>query len=198
MIARVLSLLVASLVCVNCIDINAGGIININTAADASVTLPTGPIVASLLQSPNRTAVIADQYIVHLRDFEAATFTAIRTLLTSLTLTPIFTITDVIPAIVVKIPAVNMNAVLAAASVLYVEEDVAVFGSDIKVQDRPVWGLDRLDQRATSGDSKYAYNTTADNVYAYVIDTGIHITHSDFGSPSRATYGFTAFDDGVS
>ena len=56
----------------------------------------------------------------------------------------------------------------------------------------PSWGLDRIDQRNLPLDSGYSYPTTASNVHAYVIDTGIRITHQTFGG--RATWGFNAVD----
>ncbi|MFF2811243.1 S8 family peptidase [Streptomyces sp. NPDC058000] len=58
----------------------------------------------------------------------------------------------------------------------------------------PSWGLDRIDQADTKGDGKYNYPDSAgDGVTAYVIDTGIHISHKDFGG--RASYGFNAIDN---
>ncbi|MFF8790767.1 S8 family serine peptidase [Streptomyces sp. NPDC015125] len=57
----------------------------------------------------------------------------------------------------------------------------------------PSWGLDRIDQADTKGDKKYTYPDAAgEGVTAYVIDTGIHISHKDFGG--RASYGFNAID----
>ncbi|KUL39369.1 serine protease [Streptomyces sp. NRRL F-4489] len=58
----------------------------------------------------------------------------------------------------------------------------------------PSWGLDRIDQADTKGDGKYTYPDSAgEGVTAYVIDTGIHISHKDFGG--RASYGFNALDN---
>ncbi|QLE74523.1 S8 family peptidase [Streptomyces rectiverticillatus] len=57
----------------------------------------------------------------------------------------------------------------------------------------PSWGLDRIDQAETKGDGKYAYPDGAgEGVTAYVIDTGVHISHKDFGG--RASFGFNAVD----
>ncbi|MFD0373395.1 S8 family serine peptidase [Streptomyces sp. NPDC059071] len=58
----------------------------------------------------------------------------------------------------------------------------------------PSWGLDRVDQTDTAGDSTYTYpDSGGEGVTAYVIDTGVRITHKDFGG--RASYGFDAVDN---
>ncbi|MFF9195715.1 S8 family peptidase [Streptomyces sp. NPDC014779] len=58
----------------------------------------------------------------------------------------------------------------------------------------PSWGLDRVDQTDTAGDQKYTYPDGAgEGVTAYVIDTGVRISHQDFGG--RASYGFDAVDN---
>ncbi|MFG2336431.1 S8 family serine peptidase [Streptomyces yangpuensis] len=58
----------------------------------------------------------------------------------------------------------------------------------------PSWGLDRIDQAATAGDQKYTYpDGGGEGVTAFVIDTGVRITHKDFGG--RATSGFDAIDN---
>ncbi|MFC9242694.1 S8 family peptidase [Streptomyces sp. NPDC057136] len=58
----------------------------------------------------------------------------------------------------------------------------------------PSWGLDRIDQAETAGDKAYTYPDAAgEGVTAYVIDTGVRVTHSDF--EGRATSGFDAVDN---
>ncbi|MBG0852740.1 S8 family peptidase [Streptomyces spinoverrucosus] len=58
----------------------------------------------------------------------------------------------------------------------------------------PSWGLDRVDQRNLPLNSSYTYPDSAgQGVTAYVIDTGVRITHSDFGG--RASYGYDAIDN---
>src|SRR6266550_293541 len=58
----------------------------------------------------------------------------------------------------------------------------------------PSWGLDRLDQRDLPLNSDYHYDVTGSNVTAYVIDTGIRVTHQTFGG--RAVWGTNTTGDG--
>ena len=48
------------------------------------------------------------------------------------------------------------------------------------VQQSPPWGLDRIDQRVGL-DERYIYDSSGAGVTAYIVDTGIRATHSDFG-----------------
>ncbi|GAB2998942.1 hypothetical protein GCM10023080_076030 [Streptomyces pseudoechinosporeus] len=68
------------------------------------------------------------------------------------------------------------------------------FHIDATQANPPSWGLDRIDQTATAGDGAYNYPDSAgEGVTAYVIDTGVRVSHSDFGG--RASDGFDAIDN---
>ncbi|MYV52465.1 S8 family peptidase [Streptomyces sp. SID3212] len=69
--------------------------------------------------------------------------------------------------------------------VSYVEQNATVRLN--ATQANPTWGLDRVDQRDLPLSASYTYNTTASNVNAYIIDTGIRTTHAEFGG--RASVG---------
>ena len=75
----------------------------------------------------------------------------------------------------------------------YVEEDGTV--SIDTTQTSATWGLDRIDQRDLPLDGNYTYNATGSGVKAYIIDTGIRATHTQFAG--RVISGFTAINDGL-
>jgi subtilisin family serine protease len=81
----------------------------------------------------------------------------------------------------------------ADPNVAYVQQNRTVH-TTVDQLNPPSWGLDRVDQRDLPLDSKYSYSNTASNVTAYVIDTGIRTTHTDFGG--RATWGTNTTGDG--
>ncbi|MER5742107.1 S8 family peptidase [Streptomyces sp. NPDC059913] len=58
----------------------------------------------------------------------------------------------------------------------------------------PSWGLDRIDQKSLPLNQSYTYPDHAGaGVTAYIIDTGVRISHSDFGG--RASNGYDAIDN---
>lgn len=62
------------------------------------------------------------------------------------------------------------------------------------VESNAPWGLDRIDQR-TGLNYQYVYTTTATDITAIVIDTGILETHVEFGG--RAQFSYNAVGDGI-
>jgi subtilisin family serine protease len=77
--------------------------------------------------------------------------------------------------------------------VAYVEEDQVM--EAVVTQQNATWGLDRIDQRNLPLNTTYIYTPTGAGVHAYIIDTGIRTTHTQF--TGRIGGGFSAISGGV-
>ena len=86
----------------------------------------------------------------------------------------------------------SLNRLLQDPRVDYVEEDGMVFLDG--TQSGATWGLDRSDQRDRPLNGTYVYDYVGSAVRAYVIDSGILASHTDFGG--RVLSGYTAINDG--
>jgi len=90
----------------------------------------------------------------------------------------------------------NLAIELEHANVRYIEADqvVTINDDDYETQKGATWGIDRIDQSALPLDGTYSYFGSAGaNVVAYVIDTGVFLTHSEF--EGRAKFGFNAISN---
>jgi hypothetical protein len=82
--------------------------------------------------------------------------------------------------------------IAADPTVQYVEQDRIVHIT-AATQKNVDWGLDRIDQRTVKASRTYTPMDDGDSVHAYVIDTGVRISHADFGG--RASYGYDFVDN---
>jgi len=157
------------------------------------------PVVAP----PHAGDLIPGQYIVVLRDglVEAAGVSAIAA---EIAVTYggelLQTYGDALSGFAVKFPGDrSADAVMALSQderVAFVEQDSIVTIADTNeintVQSNATWGLDRIDQRNLPLSGTFTYFKTGAGVRAYIIDTGIHTSHTQFGG--RASYGYDAVD----
>jgi len=77
------------------------------------------------------------------------------------------------------LPAAAAPGIAADPRVSYVEPDGVVTAST--TQTGATWGIDRIDQRSLPLSGTFTYFATGSGVKAYIIDTGIRYSHTQFG-----------------
>jgi len=70
--------------------------------------------------------------------------------------------------------------------------EVTIAQNDCKTQEQSTWGINRVSDSEPKLDGKYNYKKTGKGIDAYIIDTGIEVKHSEFGS--RAEWGVNYVD----
>jgi subtilisin family serine protease len=101
---------------------------------------------------------------------------------------PRFVYTAALNGFAAELNAGQLNALQHNPNVAYVEEDQVATAST--TQSGATWGLDRIDQRDLPLNGTYNYTPTGAGVRAYIVDTGILTSHTQFGG--RASVGYDA------
>ncbi|MEU8760429.1 S8 family serine peptidase [Streptomyces sp. NPDC048659] len=137
---------------------------------------------------------VANSYIVTLRESAAQAETARgRAVATKFGAKIKRTYTAALNGYSVELSEAQARKLAADPAVEKVSQN-RVFHVDGTQPSPPSWGLDRIDQKALPLNQSYTYPDSAgQGVTAYIIDTGVRITHGDFGG--RASYGYDAIDN---
>jgi len=160
-------------------------------AACSDGTAPVAPeqtAAAPVLAKGEPGKAIPDQYIVVLKEGGNP-----RSVAAVAGVNPHFVYTAALEGFSATLNQGQLNALQHNPNVAYIEQDQEVSVST--TQTGATWGLDRIDQRNRPIDGAYNYTPTGSGVRAYVIDTGINTSHTDFGG--RATSGYDAVDGGA-
>jgi subtilisin family serine protease len=149
--------------------------------------------------APNK---IPDHYLVIFKnDTPQNSIDAAKSLAQSLGGTVGFTYTTAVKGFSARLPAAALGAIRAVTTVAHVEADKTQSYETSLTQPpnpaaTPAPGLDRIDQRLLPLSQTYSYSETGTGVNVYVIDSGIRITHSEFGGRARAAFSVSSnFDD---
>jgi subtilisin family serine protease len=89
------------------------------------------------------------------------------------------TYTHALQGFVVDLPLPAAGVLASLPGVAGVEAD-GVMSVGATQPSPPSYGIDRIDQRNRPLSGTYEYSATGAGVRAYIIDTGIHATHTDF------------------
>ncbi len=159
--------------------------------AAAIVAMPAQAQEGQIRLADTENSVV-DSYIVVLKDNARSAVAAQATNLSAKYGAEVSTTyTTALQGFAVHATEAQAKQLAADGAVEYVQQNQKFSINDTQ-ENPPSWGLDRLDQRDLPLDSSYTYATKADNVTAYVIDTGVMVDHPTF--EGRATGGFDAID----
>jgi subtilisin family serine protease len=88
-----------------------------------------------------------------------------------------------------RMTGVQLQALRRNPAVRLVEQDRMVQTATTQTfSTLSLWGLDRIDEYARPLSGSYTYTNTGSGVSVYVIDTGIMLSHAQFGSRAHAAF----------
>ncbi|MFJ6994688.1 S8 family peptidase [Streptomyces sp. NPDC003090] len=169
------------------------------TTAGAAETAPVPPGGEGRIVGADRPGAVEGSYIVTFADSVSRTDipASAKALAKRHGGNLTHTYTTALRGFAVTMSEERAKRLAADPSVARVEADGVAYAADTQT-DPPSWGLDRVDQRSLPTDSRYTYATTASNVTAYVLDSGVRLSHRDFGGRAVSGYDFIDNDSNAS
>ncbi|SCL25687.1 Serine protease, subtilisin family [Micromonospora inyonensis] len=159
------------------------------SATASPVAAAEGPILGA-----GNPDAIPNSYIVVLKESRAADTQAMtRQMAAQFDVRVEYTYSHAVRGFAGTMSPTDARRLAAQPEVAYVEQNAEARITATQPSP-PSWGLDRIDQPNLPLNSSYTYPNTAGNVRAYVIDTGIRTSHTDFGV--RASWGTNTTGDG--
>lgn len=153
-------------------------------ACHDSPTAVSSEAEASLSAASSARPSVAGRFIVTLRERTDPAAVAREH-----GLRPDFTYTHALNGFAGAISDAARGGLLRDNRVSRVEPDgIVTIGT---TQSGATWGLDRVDQRNRPLSTTYRYTSTGAGVRAYILDTGIRYSHTEFGG--RAVKGYDVF-----
>ncbi|SDD50979.1 S8 family peptidase [Glycomyces harbinensis] len=149
------------------------------TAAEAKQEL--GRIIGE-----DAPGAIAGEYIVVLED-DTAVSTAVADVEGEVVETY-----DGVDSFLLEATETEAKELAAEDGVAFVEQNAVI--TVAATQTGATWGIDRVDQRNRPLSGTYTYNYTGAGVHAYIVDTGINSSHSQFSGRIGAGYDFIQND----
>ncbi len=119
--------------------------------------------------------------------------------LTTATINEFLTLTNVVVATVQMYDAIGMFSVSdlpveLIPDILASGQYIFEFDTMVEMYQTASWGLDRIDQRNLPLNNTFISGATGVGVHAYIIDSGVRSTHSEF--VGRMGNGYTVINDG--